>query len=250
MSETDPFLEKLVESEVESLIQDDSYYQVFATPLKPAKMFKQQHRRQLIEFFKLPKVNSQLNIAQSLILNLLPDSISPEEFAKVKDEVDKSGEHFLHFIEQQSNTPEAPATPDTPEKPILFQEMVGISDTTLLHVYDLAKNLIEKGKTEDASALFVFLTTLAPHVPSYWIALGVCYQDLNWHEDAIAAFGAAKFLNPENPAPSFYTVESYNTLRDTEKAKFELEELNNIIKNLGNEEKEQWNKKIESILSF
>lgn len=243
MSELDKILDELVESQVESLIQDDSYYQFLSTPLKPASSIKQQHRKELVDFFKLTELRSQLDLAQDLILGALPDLISPQQFTKVKNEMDASSAHFIQFIQSHTEEDE-----ENKEKPILFQEMFGFSDETLLHVYDLGVSLIGKGKIQDASVVFIFLTTLAPHVSSYWIALGVCYQELNRYQEAIMAFSAAKFLKPMDPASSFYIIESYLALKETEKAKNEIGELKNILTNLEDEDKKTWEQKIKSLI--
>lgn len=239
MAKIDTLLDELIESQVESLVQDDAYYQNFATPLKSASQIKVEHRKQLIDFFKLTELRSQLESAPVLVENLLVDLISPAEFDKVKAELDKSGEHFISFIGSMGK--------DSGEKPILFQEMFGLSDETLLHIYDLSVDLVKKGKYEDANTLFVFLTTLAPHVPSYWIAEGACLQALNRHEEAIAVFNAAKFLNASDPAPVAYSMESYYMLKDMSSAKAELEALKEIVKSLPADEKSNWEKKIKEM---
>ena len=53
MSKIDGLLEEMIESQVDSLVQEDSYYKMFETPLKPAASFKKAHRKQLVDFFKL-----------------------------------------------------------------------------------------------------------------------------------------------------------------------------------------------------
>lgn len=237
MATVDTMLENLIESQVESLIQDDSYYQMFATPLKPASAFKNAHKKQLIEFFKLTELRSQLENAPDLILTLMPQYLSQPEMDKIKTELDNSGDHFLKFVESMKET----------EKPILFQEMFGLSDDTLLKVYDLGVNLVKQGYYEDANTLFVFLATLAPHVASYWIAQGACLQALDRQEEAVAVFNAAKFLNPSDPAPCAYSIESYQILKDQDKAKLELSLLKEIVKSLKNEEKTKWEQKINEI---
>ncbi|HEV8052680.1 MAG TPA: hypothetical protein VGP47_09305, partial [Parachlamydiaceae bacterium] len=163
----------------------------------------------------------------------------PQEFDKVKEEIDNSSDHFLRFIISEFD--------EASGKPILFQEMLGLSDDTLLHIYDLGAVLIEKGNLKDAKVLFTFLTTLAPYVESYWIALGVCFQELKHPEDAILAFGAAKFLKPMDPAPSFYTIESYLLLKEHDKAKLELETLKNTMADLDSKEKEKWEQKVKGL---
>lgn len=239
MAKIDTLLEGLIESQVETLIQDDSYYQLLSTPLKSASIVKKEHRKQLVEFFKLKELRNQLEVAPNIILNLLPDLVSKEEFVKIKGELDGSGEHFIHFIESMNK--------ESSEKPILFQEMFGLSDDTLLRIYDLAVDLIKKENYEDANTLLVFLTTLAPHVTSYWIAEGACLQALDRHQEAIAVFSAAKFLSPSDPAPSFYSIESFLILDDKDKAKLELDEVKEIVKSLSGEDKLKWEKMIKEV---
>lgn len=241
MSKLDVLLEELIESQVDGLIQEDAYYEMFATPLKPASSFKSDHRKQLIEFFQLKELRSQLEVAPSIILDLLPSYVSAEEFSKIKEELDQSGAHFLQFIETIEEKSD--------DKPILFQEMFGLSDDTLIQIYDLAVDLVKKGNYKDALTLFVFLTTLAPHVPSYWIAQGACLQALDRHEEAVAIFGAAKFLNPQDPAPLAYSIESYLILKEKEKVKEELQLMKEVVSNLPKDEKAKWEPKIKEIES-
>ncbi len=243
MPETNHILDDLVEKEVDTLLEKDAYYQLLSTPIKPASVIKQQHRRQLVEFFKLTDLHTQLDTAQSLILRGLPDLISAQDFSKVKNEIDESTEHFLSFVDMQDEEDEKP------ENPVLLQEMFGFSNETLLHVYDLGANLLEKGIIQDARVLFTFLTTLAPHVSSYWIGLGVCLQELNKKEDAIIAYGAANFLDPMEPAPLFYILECYMALKETDKAKLEVDELKKVLPNLEKSERAIWEQKINTLLS-
>lgn len=240
MSKVDTLLEDLIESQVDNLIQEDSYYQMFATPLKPAKAFKQAHRKQLIEFFKLTELREQLEHAPELLLEHLPNFVPKEEFDQIKKELDNSGEHFVRFVESMSDEPS--------EKPILFQEMFGLSDDTLLHIYDFGADLVKKENYEDALTVFVFLTTMAPHVPSYWIAQGACLQALDRHEEAISVFNAAKFLNSIDPSPSFYMIESHLALKDNTRAKLEVNSLKEIISNLSGDEKNNWEQRIKGIV--
>ncbi|HRD55946.1 MAG TPA: hypothetical protein PLC42_06070 [Parachlamydiaceae bacterium] len=240
MSKVDNLLEELIESQVDNLIQEDSYYQMFATPLKPASAFKQAHRKQLVEFFKLGDLREQLEHAPELMLELLPSFVSKEEFDQIKKELDSSGEHFVHFVESMSDKPS--------EKPILFQEMFGLSDETLLRIYDFGADLVKKENYEDANTIFVFLTTMAPHVPSYWIAQGACLQALDRHEEAVAVFNAAKFLNPKDPAPSFYTIESHLALKDNTRAKLELNTLKEIVSGMSGDEKTAWEQKMKWVV--
>lgn len=183
-SKPNTLLNELIESQVEELIQSDDFYQKLATPLKSASVIKQEHRQQLTEFLQFKEQIARLDQAQKLITDLMPSFIPPVEFDKIKQELDNSGAHFSDFMEKAEDS----------DRPILLQEMFGLSDETLMHVFALGKDLIEKGHFQDACSLFAFLTTLAPHVPSYWILEGVCFENLNLHEETKAAFTAANFL--------------------------------------------------------
>lgn len=228
-------LDELIETEVESLIQDDDYYQYLATPLKPAAVCKQAHRNQLTEFLQFKEYRERLERAEDLITNMMPAFVSVDDYAKIKEEMDNSSDYFSRFMESASQEPS--------DKPILLQEMLGLSDETLLHIYAFGRDLVEKGNTKDALALFAFLTLLAPHVASYWISEGVCMQDLNLHEEAIAAFNGAKFLNPQDPAPIAYSIESYRILKE-DQLKFEAELLEKALENLSSSEQAEWREHI------
>jgi len=244
MPETNRILDELIDKEVDTLLEKDAFYQLLSTPIKPASVIKQQHRRHLVEFFKLTDLHTQLDAAQSLILNGLPNLISSLDFSKVKDEFDKSSDHFFSFVEMQEEEED-----EKPENPVLLQEMFGFSNETLLHVYALGTNLVEKSNIADARVLFTFLTTLAPHVSSYWIALGVSLQELNKKEDATISFGAANFLEPMDPAPLFYILECYLDLKEKDKAKLEVDELKKVLPGLEKDERAMWVQKINNLLS-
>lgn len=232
-------LDRFIESQIETLLEEDDYYQFFATSLKPAYLFKQMHRDQMKDFFKADTFRSQLDKAQNSITHLLPTLISAEEFAQVKAEFDQSGDHFSRFTKSIEDSPS--------EKPILFQEMFGLSDATLLHIYALATDLVEKENYQEASDLFVLLTALAPHVENYWVGHGVCLQALNLHEEAISMFSIAKLLNRSDPIPFWYSMESYQALQQKEARKAEIEAVKEVIKTLEGEEKTIWEEKFEKI---
>lgn len=235
MSQIDVLIEELIDSEIEGLIQEDSYYNLYATPLKPASTIKAEHRKQLKETFKLTDLRRHLDKAQSLILHLMPNYVPAEEFTKIKKEIEESGTHFIHFAETMS---------EDADKTIFLQDMFGLSNETLVHAYDLASDQVNKGHIEDAYDIFVFLGTMAPYVPSYWIAQGICLASLNRHKEAIEAFTAAKLLHPADPLPLAYIIESRLTLKEMNDAKQELEALKKIVKTLGKEDREKWEKKI------
>jgi len=242
MSQEDDMLfqkqfEEVIDPEIEGLLKDDAYYQKLATPLKSAKLVKEEHRQQLKEIFKLSVLREELNRAQKLMLELLPNFLPPEEFAQVKKESDESSQHFVQFIEKINANEER-------EKPILLQEMFGFSDSTLLHTYALASDLVKKGNIADAYSLFVFLATMAPYVASYWVAQGVSLKALGRVEEAIPIFETAILLDPKDPLSRAHMIESLIAMKERDRARSEYDALKDVIKGLSSEEKRMWEQRI------
>lgn len=236
MSSADTKLAGVIESEIESMLEEDSYYQFYVTPLKPASIVKEEHRKQLTDFFEMKNMRKQIENAQKLIMALLPDYVTPEVFITIKNELDQSATHFTNFIESM--------TEEQKQKPIQFQEMFGYSDETLINFYLLGSKLVERKKFQDANDIFVFLTILAPHVSAYWVGQGVCLQAQDQHTEALTVFKAAKFLNPNDPFPFAYSIDSFFYLRQFDNAQKEVNYLQQIVNNFSSEEKMKWKNSI------
>lgn len=222
-----PF-DQILESHLGLFFQNDSDYEYFATSLKPAKVIKQEHVNQIKEFFKLSELQTEFDKATALILNLIPDPKIKEEFANCET-------HFLESLESIG---------DTGNKPLILQEMFGFSDETLIKIYTFVTQLIEKSNFKDAFTLLVFLTTLAPFVPSYWLAEGICLQELKRHAEAVEVFNGVKLLNAKDPAPIAYLIESYLALNEQDKAKEELNQLKQMMPGYEAADKNRWENSI------
>lgn len=231
-------IDDIVKMEVETFIPDESHYKMFATPLKPPSAFRNAHREKLVDFFKFEELQEQLEEAPKIILNLMPSYLPIDDFTKIKNELNKSINHFILI---------AISMGESAEKPPILQELFGISNDSLVYIYELGIELVKKNNHKDASALFVFLTTMTPYVPSFWIAQGVCLQVLNRHEDAIEIFKTAKLLKPVDPLSLLYLIESYKNLKLDDEAKIELEALKNLIQTFEGDEKIRWEQKINEI---
>ncbi len=221
-SQLDILYNELVESEVDQFLEEDAFYQTFATPLKSASVIKQEHRKQMVEYLKMNDLRNRLTKAEQWIREQLPNVISPEEYEKVKNELDNSGKHFEDYAE-------APHDEES-DKPVLLQQIFGISDSSLVLIYQLAHKFVADKQYENALDVLVFLVTLAPDSPAFWLALGVCMQALETHQDAIVMFDIAKTLNPTDPSPCIYAAESYLKMGDKDKAKEEIATVESILK--------------------
>lgn len=229
-------LEEILDSEIETLAGEDSLYEYYATPLKPAYIFKKEHLRQIKNFLNLKELSDQFEKTQELIMGAMPGKITDQEFLQIQEEIKGSGKHFIDYMDSMVG--------ESGEKPILLQECFGFSDSSLIHFYSLAVDLMQENEYGKAYGLTVLLTTLAPHVQSYWIAEGICLSELGRYEEAAAIFEGAKILEEENPAPYAYSVDCYLKLKEKEKAKEEVLRLNEVLESYEGNDKETFMRNI------
>lgn len=236
MTNIAPTIESMIDSQVKLMLESDSYYKHFETPLKSAKAIKDEHRQQLQDFLKINDFRLSLENAQNLIREILPELISFKEFEITIKELEQISENFGHFLQNMDE--------EDYLKPLIFQKAFCLSNKTLLHIYALASQMLKEGNFVAASDLFLLLTTLAPHVPSYWIAQGVCLQALKRYDEAIAVYEVIKVIDPLNPAPLAYLYEIYQNQNEMDKAKYALRDFQNVISNLTNDQRKKWERKI------
>ena len=130
ISKSDVPLNELLMTVTDSLVQTDDSYP--STPFKSATALKEQHKQELAEFLKFKDLNQRLEIALDLILSRMPSFLPPETFNKIKEEFDHSDIFLSHFME----------TAEESDTPTLFQDIFGISDEPLLHIYDFGRELV------------------------------------------------------------------------------------------------------------
>ncbi|MBA3286006.1 MAG: hypothetical protein H0U27_13245, partial [Nitrosopumilus sp.] len=113
--------DKYLESQIELMLEDDSYYRHLETPLKNAATIKNDHRSQMKEFFEMNGIRSKLENAQSLIYHTLPSFVSKEIFEEIKNEMDQSADHLMDYIDSMGDE-------SKDETSITFQEIFGLSN--------------------------------------------------------------------------------------------------------------------------
>lgn len=236
-TELDAYIDNLIAEKVEGLLHDDQYYEYYATPLKPATKIRDEDRENLKSQLQFREIREQMNLAQELIFELLPKKLAKEQFAKIEEEFKNASSHFTDFFQ----------SPEDKSNRFSLQEAFGFSDDTVISIYELAQELTDAKQYKNASALFVFLEMLAPHVPNFWIGHAFCLQELSQHQEAIAVLTAAQILDPTNLSTYLYKIESYSELKENDKRKQEIDELNTQISRLDGEEREVWENKIKEL---
>lgn len=212
------FLKDFVDAQAKLYLEDDAYYEGMATPLKPASLLKKEHLEHIKNTLLMKEFRDSLSKAISLIFNDLSKSIRPDEFAKIKNEL----ENILDFLAQPVEEDKSSAGA---RKPILFHKMWKISDNTLQHLHHFSNSLIHEKNYEDANAMLTFLVTLAPEISRFWSSRALCLQALHRDDEAFQVLNIAKILSPDDPVPLIYNCNGLLRLKEKQKA---LDELKNL----------------------
>jgi len=100
-----------------------------------------------------------------------------------------------------------------------FQEFNNISKDTMEASYNVAYNLYEGGKHEDAVKVFKFLCFFNHMEKKYFLGLGACYLAQKNYTEGVATFFHLMNLDYTDPRGLFYMAECFLGLDDVESAK-------------------------------
>jgi type III secretion system low calcium response chaperone LcrH/SycD len=132
-----------------------------------------------------------------------------EEFQIPKDAIEKLQDpEFLRKQVEEGKT---------------FQEILGYNLETMEKFYTAACNLFQKQEYRQAADAFIFLSTLNPFVPTYWLGLGMSQQLDEEYRTALLAYGMAILTDVQNPLPHYHSGFCYRMLGEYENAKTSLD---------------------------
>ncbi len=105
------------------------------------------------------------------------------------------------------------------EKGISIADIRGYSEEEIEALYQVAYNLYQQQKHQDAKTMFQFLSTYEHADARFWLGLGGCCQRLNEFESAINAYSCAALADATNPVYPFHACECYIATKDWDVAK-------------------------------
>lgn len=109
----------------------------------------------------------------------------------------------------------------------------GIHPEELDKLYAYACNCFQMDELEKAKKIFYFLTRLDHLHFDYWLSLGLCYQRLTQHQEAIFCFSFSSMIKLSDPRSSLFAGVSYKLLNNR---KFSERCFNTAIKLCGQKE--------------
>ena len=99
-----------------------------------------------------------------------------------------------------------------------IQEMCGITDETLEHMYRAAKELYDLKDFHAAKAAFSFLTLLNPFRYVFWLGLANSAVYCQAFDCALTAYAFAIEINPSDPICYIYSSRSFEELKQWDNA--------------------------------
>ena len=235
-------MEKQTKSNVEldeianSFLEKDDFYEAMATPLKPAKQWKSEHRKQILETLSFNDFSKNMDKAVEIIMDRLPKMVSKGEWEQIVDE-------FSH-IEQ--NFQENSAIELQEESFITNQQLMGISDKTLNSIYTLGRTLVEEKSFDQALNIFHALCFFNPWVGEYWLGLGMCLFNMNEYDQALEILNMAQILQPDKAAGFIYSAFCHFKLNQLNLLQEDIKRIEEVFSQSA-EEKGQWDKTYEQL---
>lgn len=96
----------------------------------------------------------------------------------------------------------------------IVQEIIEFSEETMAKLYGAAYSLFESKRFFEAANAFLFLVSLNPYHPEYWLGLGMASQLSQDYESAVDAYELAAIYNIESPVPYFYLAKCLFAMHD------------------------------------
>lgn len=90
-----------------------------------------------------------------------------------------------------------------------LQALLNLEPVDMDYVYAYAYQLFNAGDYAGAKRFYLLLVRLSHWQYDYWLALGLCCQRLEEHEEALFCFSQAGVLRLDDPKPAYLAGLSY-----------------------------------------
>lgn len=160
----------------------------------------------------------------------MPKICSPQEREQVSKEWGSAFDHFFKITESLTAASKGePKTYDT------FQQLLGISDSTVAIFYKCGCKLFEEHHFQDAYNVFFVVVYLDHRLSNAWVALGLSAKRNSDIEGALKAFAQATLADTRFALPQVYSAECYAEISDYSNAVASLELAQEIAEKHPNE---------------
>lgn len=216
-------LQESLDKDIDSLVESQDYT-FYETPLKKSQKLKEEFRAGLEKLFDLHSLFKKSVDSIKLIQENLHLSCTPVEAENAKKEIRDSDQHFTDYLNQISTGTRVASQEN-------FQQIFQLSNKTLLSIYSLAHYFFNHHDFSKAKGILHLLTCLAPQTSSFWIGLGLCFQQEKHLDEALTCFEIAELLHVSNPEAIIRKIECLLEKKEKKEAEAEYKKLSNLLNN-------------------
>lgn len=193
---------------------------------KPSQMVRRKthvsvKKKQIYDQLTLKDQEQVLNETFRLIQSKMPAFVSHNTWKRVSGEFQNCHESLKSYWSKWQNG-------EVDEKETCYKEMLGLSNGTLLDLYDFGVHLFEKEEFSEAEKIFFLLVTIAPEVSSFWVSYGRSLQERGNFTEALTIYNNAKKYHPDTPKLYLFSAECYNSTNEKGKEELELKKLQKL----------------------
>lgn len=231
--------EKLIKS-ITKKVESEGEDHLKPNPLTPMEERRRRLIKSIYNMLTLESIKQKIRLFNSIVRAQLPRELSSEEYRSVEEEFDKSRDHMAQFYEKYRDGKEVGS------RAISLADILGISNKTLLSIYNLACKLQRQQRNNEAMVLFEMLMILKPRVTAFWISVGVTLDTERRFFEAIKIYKYGKSTFPKKASFPLHLAKSYLSIREMTMAKVELEEAERLLE-FRSEKERGWREAIDTI---
>jgi hypothetical protein len=198
------FLEKFEKEIVEPLVAEIMKEQFSVPPpnlLVPEAMWKEDTKKQLMDICSAKDLRDRIISAQVVVLNDLKGLLPPADYQKFQENWKQGVEKLIAIAEQELPKEKKEEFPPS------LQSLIGITEETIGHIYDVGVRRFQKMDFHKASDVFYLVTMIDYLRHNAWISLGLCEMENHHFELALEAFGMASITDIDDPLPYITSAE-------------------------------------------
>lgn len=216
--------EKRLDQAAEGLLDEESVYELHATPLVSAQQLRAQHKERIKNYLRDNELKRSIGrgfdlIRQDIIEVLTKEQLEPffAELGKINPRaLDNPSPKVQKLLAEKSAT-------------LTFQDVFELSNEILKQIYTLGYQYFQRKEYEHAIDIFAIVTTLNPFVTEFWNAMALCFQAKQEWTKALDTFAIACTLNENDVSSRISRAYCCLSMQQNEEAMEELALAKEII---------------------
>lgn len=205
-----------IEKDIDRYLDTQSFYgsQLLSPELKRAKM-----KSEMMDAIEHSELNQQITLAFNILKNDGLKILDKEAYESMEENL-KSAAYTIDTLDLNKETQKS------------LNEVLGFNSLTMDACVTIANAKFKEGLFDEALAICVLLSTLAPENSVFWYRTGIAAQNAKKNDFAIQAYEAAVELDPALYEAWIFSVQCYlsqglhNEARDAfDKAKMIVQQI-------------------------